>query len=236
VTRVWFEGVQLDTRTRDMFVRLRWRLGLPLVLTQGSYSNATASAGTHSGGGALDIRTGDLTTDQRARLVLGARQQGFAAWLRTPSQANPPWPYHMHGIAVGCPDLSAAARDQVADYIAGRNGLASNGPDDGPRGYTDMTWEKYQAAHPDEEWEMAIGDDILTAVKALDDKMDNFIATEASRYGVDLGRYKDLRGLLVEILDETEKAEEEGTAAPRYVALQAALQAIDEKVSALPKV
>src|SRR5262245_14271308 len=166
MTRVWFEGVQLDERTRDMFLRLRWKTGLPLALTQGSYTNANpGSAGTHSGGGALDIRTTNLTTPEDDRLVLTARQLGFAAWLRTPAQGV--WPYHLHGIAIGCPDLSDAAARQVTAYKAGRNGLANNLPDDGPGGYRDMTWEKYEAAHPDEEWEMSVGDDILTAVNNL---------------------------------------------------------------------
>lgn len=232
MTRVWFEGVQLDARTRDMFVRLRWKLNLPLTLTQGSYSNATASAGTHSGGGALDIRASNLTVDQRARVVLGARQMGFAAWLRIPAQANPPWPYHVHGIAIGCPDLSAAARGQVADYKAGRNGLANNGPDDGPSGYRAMTWEKYLAAHPDEEWEMAVGEDILAAVKALDDKLDSFIANEADRYLVERGRYTDLRNVLVVALAEARAAEDEDDAVLRYTALKGA---VDKLVDALPK-
>lgn len=240
MTRVPFEGVTLDTRTRDMFTRVRWKLELPLSLSQGSYSNATASAGTHSGGGALDVRAATLTAEQRARVVLALRQVGFAAWLRTPSQGD--WPYHIHAIAIGTPDLSAAARDQVVDYKAGRNGLANNGPDDGPRGYVDMTWEKYEAAHPDEEWLMTTGDDILTAVKALSSKLDSFVTTEANRYTVDANRYTDIKKALAEVLAEAGTAEDEAQAGGRYSAIQETVNSLSLKVdnlaqavAALPK-
>src|SRR5690606_23408984 len=40
---------------------------------------------------------------------------------------------HVHAIDYGNPELSPAARRQVTAWEQGRNGLASNGPDDGPR-------------------------------------------------------------------------------------------------------
>lgn len=206
MTRVSFEGVTLDTRTRDMFIRLRWKLELPLVLTQGSYSNVAASAGTHSGGGALDIRARDLTDTERKRVELGARQLGFAAWLRTPQQGD--WPYHIHGIAIGCPDMSPAAADQVVAYKRGRNGLANNGPDTGPGGYRDMTWEKYEAAHPDEEWLMTTGDEILTAVNAEADRNQN-------REVVYANRYKDIKGDIAELKTQVDELKAQVAAIPK---------------------
>jgi len=155
MTTTW-RGVTLDQRTADMISEVDGLLpDVPMYPSQGSYSGSTsASAGTHDGGGAIDMKAVDLSSDQRNRLVKTMRMVGFAAWLRTPSQSN--WPYHIHGIAVqpgGKGDrgvLAAPAHDQVVDYYEGRNGLASNAPDDGPRNYVGVTWESYngQAAPP----------------------------------------------------------------------------------------
>jgi hypothetical protein len=235
MARVSFEGVQLDSRTRDMFVRLRWKLGLPLVITQGSYSGGvSASAGTHNGGGALDIRASNLTTEQRQRVVLMARQMGFAAWLRNPSQGD--WPYHIHGISIGTPDLHPSASAQVVDYKAGRNGLANNGPDDGPDGYRSMTWEKYEAAHPDEEWMMSVGDDILAELKAEAARNVARETVYANREVVEKGRYEDLKK------DIADLGKVQDLELGRYtdvksdlVDLREKLAALTSKVDALPK-
>jgi hypothetical protein len=121
--------------------------GFEFPLMQGSYnkSGVTASAGTHDGGGALDVRAALLTAAQRKTVVLTLRQVGFAAWLRTPAQGN--WPVHIHAIAVGDQDLSRGAANQVAEYKRCRNGLADRGHDDGPPGYYGMTWDIFQRVH-----------------------------------------------------------------------------------------
>jgi len=99
MTTTW-RGVTLDQRTADMISEVDGLLpDVPMYPSQGSYSGSTsASAGTHDGGGAIDMKAVDLSSDQRSRLVKAMRMVGFAAWLRTPSQSN--WPYHIHGIAV----------------------------------------------------------------------------------------------------------------------------------------
>lgn len=131
-----------------MIVALRVICDAPVEITQGSYNTSVSqSAGTHAGGGAVDLRAIGRTTAERAEIVAKARKIGFAAWLRTPSQGD--WPYHVHAIAIGCPDLSSGARNQVTAYKNGRNGLATNGPDDGPRTYVSWTWEKYKSTYPD---------------------------------------------------------------------------------------
>jgi hypothetical protein len=146
VTRVKFEGFSMDARTRDMLLEARRICVAPLFITQGSYNKGgvVASAGTHDGGGVLDIRATTLSAAQRKEAVLDLRRVGFAAWLRTPQQSN--WPYHIHAVAIGCPDLSSGAAFQVAEYKRGKNGLASRGADDGPRLYVNQTWETYTAA------------------------------------------------------------------------------------------
>src|SRR5690606_1750144 len=99
---------------------------------QGSYNTSVgASAGTHSGGGAVDISVSGLSTSRRNSLVLELRKAGWAAWYRTPSEG--PWSAHIHGIAMGDAEASPQAKDQMAAYKAGRNGLANNRPDTGPR-------------------------------------------------------------------------------------------------------
>lgn len=147
-TRVTWRGRTFDARTRDMLVEVQRLVGdgVELIPVQGSYSLGSASAGTHAGGGAVDLRTWHLGTVEKVRLVTAMRLVGFAAWYRYP----PKFDQHVHGIAIGCPDLSFAATNQVKDYKAGRNGLANRGPDDGPRvGFT--TWEEYKAREDDED-------------------------------------------------------------------------------------
>jgi len=140
-----YSGLQVNTRTRNMLSATDGMLTWGIVLTQGSYTSADpTSAGTHDGGGVVDIAVTNLTTTQRWQTVKALRTVGFAAWLRNPSQGN--WPYHIHAAAVSDPDLSQPARNQIHDYYFGRNGLANHAADDTPTAYrTPFTWwEKYQ--------------------------------------------------------------------------------------------
>ncbi|MBX3001405.1 MAG: LysM peptidoglycan-binding domain-containing protein [Caldilineaceae bacterium] len=110
--------------------------GDPLRVTQGSYtSSLDASFGTHSGGGVVDIsiRTRAnpadiLTVAEASELVRALRQAGFAAWLRLPTDLNPPPPLHIHAVAVGDRELSPAARLQLdgpEGYFRGLDGVPS---------------------------------------------------------------------------------------------------------------
>lgn len=137
-----FEGHRTTPRTRDMLVELRRLTGLDLVITQGGYNagGVAASAGTHDRD-ALDLRARGLTPAERARVLLNGRWVGFAIWYRTTAQGFDV--EHFHAIPVGG-DISAGAQRQVSDYMAGRNGLASKGKDDGPRNWVGMTWERYE--------------------------------------------------------------------------------------------
>ena len=142
-----FSGRTVNQRTHDMLVEAKSVLGYDIVLSQGSYNagGVDASAGTHDGGGAADISVSALSTTQRWETVKALRTVGFAAWLRSPDQG--PWPYHIHAIAIGDTDLSIGARDQVADYYIGKNGLASHAADNTPDAYRSpfTWWEKYTA-------------------------------------------------------------------------------------------
>ena len=142
-SRTTYHGTTMNTRTRAMLVEAERRLGRQVGVTQGSYNagGVGASAGTHDGGGALDISVSGLTTAQRTATVKALRQVGFAAWLRTPAQGD--WGYHIHAIAINDTDLSSGAQHQAGDYYLGKNGLANGAADDGPQ-VTKMTWEEYQ--------------------------------------------------------------------------------------------
>lgn len=140
MTVINFEGHHISTRTRDMIVEARRITKAPLEITQGGYNAGAVkdSAGTHDRD-ALDIRAKTLSAAERAEAVLRCRQVGFAAWIRTVAQGFEV--VHIHCVPIGG-DLSPSAARQVTAYKNGRNGLSSNGKDDGPRLYV-QTWETY---------------------------------------------------------------------------------------------
>jgi hypothetical protein len=146
--RIRWRGKQLNKRTVAMIQAAEKLARFQFTIVQGSYNSGgvAASAGTHDGGGAIDVAADQLNAAQRKAVVLALRQVGFAAWLRTPAQGN--WPYHVHAIAVGDKDLSRGAAHQVAEYRRCKNGLANRGKDDGPPGYYGMTWDIYLKHHP----------------------------------------------------------------------------------------
>jgi len=101
-------------------------------LTQGSYTNlVSASFGTHSGGGAVDLSVIQYGTYQVLyadidKLIQALRVAGFAAWLRDFDQLYPGSPIHIHAIAIGDRDLSGPAKEQLTGefgYFLGYNGI-----------------------------------------------------------------------------------------------------------------
>jgi hypothetical protein len=131
--RVSFGGVTLNRRSVCMLKEAQ-RLGeFTLRLTQGSYNvgGVAASAGTHDGGGAFDASVRGLSGSQITHRIRSLRKAGWAAWHRLPLAGV--WPAHIHAVAVGDKELAPLARSQVDAYKDGRNGLAGNGPDNGPR-------------------------------------------------------------------------------------------------------
>jgi hypothetical protein len=129
------QGKTLDALTASALDAAEQELGYPLTIVQGSYNagGVAASGGTHDGGGVVDLVAFDA-----ARKVKVLRSLGFAAWHRTPAQG--PWNEHIHAVLIGNEKLSRSARDQVAAYLSGRNGLRNGAADDGPRQYVDRRW------------------------------------------------------------------------------------------------
>ena len=125
----------VDDRTLAKLRLAEKRLGHTFTIVQGSWlgsDGATASAGTHDAGGVIDLRIWDLPaaglTPWQALIQL--RRAGLIAWHRTDAQGFDP---HIHAVDYGNPDLAPAAAAQVRAWEAGRNGLASGAPDDGPK-------------------------------------------------------------------------------------------------------
>ena len=123
--RVTFHGKPTDHRTAVMARLVEKRCDVTFVCWQGSYNAGDLSAGTHLGGGALDL---DLPADPQM-LVRVLRKQGFAAWYRGPGSGFDP---HIHAIDIGNRRLSGPAQDQVAKYEAGCDGLSGWNDDPQP--------------------------------------------------------------------------------------------------------
>lgn len=144
--KVHRDGYVVNTRTQAMLTETERLLGFHLTLSQGSYNPGgdPTSAGTHDGGGVVDISVTGMSASTRTKVARALRTVGFAAWVRNPSQGD--WPWHIHAAAINDTDLSSQAQHQIGDYYLGMNGLANRGPDDGPR-IPIHTWEEYQRAH-----------------------------------------------------------------------------------------
>jgi peptidoglycan hydrolase-like protein with peptidoglycan-binding domain len=145
-SKVQRDGYVVNTRTQAMLTETERVLGRHLKLDQGSYNPGgdPTSAGTHDGGGVVDINVDGMSADTRTAVARALRQVGFAAWVRSPSQGQ--WPWHIHAVAINDTDQSTQAQNQVGDYYLGMNGLGNRHPDDGPK-VTIRTWEDYQRAN-----------------------------------------------------------------------------------------
>lgn len=125
--RVEVQGKTVNQRTLAMLRAAERRLGYELTIVQGSYNtDVKQSAGTHNGGGAVDL----LAWDHR-RKVRALRTVGFAAWYRPELFKNGKrvWGPHIHAVAIGDDELSDTALAQVTDYRNGKDGLASHKKD-----------------------------------------------------------------------------------------------------------
>jgi hypothetical protein len=126
--RTTFRGKAVDKWTAQALAACERDLGYELTVVQGSFNGTAvaASAGTHAGGGVVDLAPFDAV-----RKVMVLRSNGFAAWHRLPSEG--PWGEHIHAVLIGDESAAASAQRQVESYRAGRNGLANGARDNGPK-------------------------------------------------------------------------------------------------------
>jgi hypothetical protein len=207
--------VLLNRRTAAALDVVHEKLGYELTITQGSYHKTTAaSAGTHDGGGAVD-----LAPFEADKKVHALRAVGFAAWHRLPSQGD--WPEHVHGILRGDQQLSPQAAAQIVSYDNHRNGLANNDADDTwhPDPKVTFDYPQYVKEHQDVQFDDVIpstdnkqvGDALREALRgdehaqALSDKIDaKFAAANANVNGFqkeNAGRLDALEAKLVELVE-----------------------------------
>lgn len=118
------DGKTVDWLTKAALLKAERRLGYSLTIVQGSYNagGVAASSGTHDGGGCVDLKATDALNKVRAM-----RASGFWAWLRPDLPGT--WSSHIHAVQENNRKLSPVAGRQVDAGRAGRDGLASNGPD-----------------------------------------------------------------------------------------------------------
>ena len=123
--RVTFHGKTVNRRTRAMLRLVEADLGYELTITQGSYNTGVgASAGTHDGGGAVD-----LTDYDWQRKLNAAKRAGFAAWYRRYIPGL--WPAHLHLVALADREAAPLAKLQMKAYRAGYDGLGYINPQTG---------------------------------------------------------------------------------------------------------
>ncbi|EHN12757.1 hypothetical protein PAI11_03310 [Patulibacter medicamentivorans] len=166
--RTTVDGETVNARTKAMFLEAdRLAPGASMTVIQGSYCGsgcASASAETHSGGGAIDIRSRDVSDTVNNQRVAALRKVGFAAWFRhTGSFAGN---QHIHALAINDYQASWAAYGvdtapgsvtanyggncQIFEFKFLKDGLG--GCNDRPRSTAAqitplVTWEKYLASH-----------------------------------------------------------------------------------------
>ena len=133
------DGKPVDWLTHAALLDVEKRLGYELTIVQGSFNagGVAASAGTHDGGGVVDLSAWD-----HANKVREMRRAGFACWYRPTIPGL--WNEHCHAVLMGDRLLSSGAKTQVAEYLRGENGLADHAADDGPRDFVSnrYKWRK----------------------------------------------------------------------------------------------
>lgn len=149
MTMVEVNGEAVSMRTYWMLQLAQEIYGGPgsvLRVVQGSYEpGLTESFGTHDAGGAVDIsirnpaNPTEILWDEATKMVVAMRKAGFAAWYRPTGMFGPGSGAHIHAIAIGDPELSEAAREQLdgpGGYFRGLDGVhpTYGGPNPDPHG------------------------------------------------------------------------------------------------------
>jgi len=108
--------------TRAALEAAEEKFGASFNLTQGSYVPGYGpSAGTHDGGGVVD-----LVTDNPKKAVKALADTGFAPFYRPPNWDNAGGIAHVHAALKANKKLARLARVQADWYDRGRDGLGSS--------------------------------------------------------------------------------------------------------------
>lgn len=131
--RTTVDGKTLNVRTARMLALWQFNSLQDFYVVQGSYNKGgvSASAGTHDGGGALDLSVYGMTPRQKKFHVKQGRLAGFMAYYRAPLPGV--WNEHIHAGALGDAEASSGLKTQFAEYRAGQDALADHKPDPDPR-------------------------------------------------------------------------------------------------------
>lgn len=127
-------NARMDAALKEVEADLRSK-GLPApIITQGAYmaelgGGASASAGYHDAGGALDFRTWHLTDDQKQAQAKAFRRHGWAYWQRGPGVKHGGMDEHGHAVLLGDKEAAPGLKGQEAEYRAGGDGLTGGRPD-----------------------------------------------------------------------------------------------------------
>lgn len=110
----------------------------------GSYQTSTAaSAGTHAGGGAIDMDLNNLTYEQKRRVETKGRQYYGMAYYRWAITGL--WTNHCHAIDPTCPNISKAGAAQFPLFKQGYDALVGNHPDTGDRTFVSQIMAAFAA-------------------------------------------------------------------------------------------
>lgn len=124
--KVTYNGALMDQKTKTFVQTMEAKLGYALTILQGCYNpgGVSQSAGTHDGGGVVDLAPFDH--DNKVRV---ARELGGFYWHRLPIPGV--WGEHIHGGIRNHGRLSPSAAAQQVDYDAHppRDGLAGHNLD-----------------------------------------------------------------------------------------------------------
>lgn len=186
-----YGGHTVDWYTRAALMAVAEHLyGDPMCLTvyQGSYNagGVTASAGTHDGGGAVDLSPADHVKKVHALRFIGC----FAAWHRLTLPGV--WEEHIHAELLGNKKASSGAKSQWWDFRHFRNGLADHAEDKTPHPnpmgtFNYKAWRKhYNRSLKKKDWfSMADKSDLQAVVndgvKRVIDRMNEIAGNDKKR-------------------------------------------------------
>lgn len=117
-------GWVTDPTTANALHAAEGLYGATMTVIQGSYHAGRLSAGTHLGGGVIDLSVRGVSRSNINRIVRCLRRVGLWAWYRDESSGFSP---HIHAVRVGCTDLNPIAAQQIVAARLGFNGLGHLG-------------------------------------------------------------------------------------------------------------